>query len=369
MLIRKTSDLRVKEKEDIIAPIALMELYPLDLSSANFIIESRKTVQRIIRGEDARLMVVVGPCSIHKPSEALEYASWLADFQKKVSEKLFLVMRVYFEKPRTTIGWKGLINDPDMNGSHNINKGIRMARKLFCEITKMRVPIASEMLDPITPQFLADHISWGAIGARTTESQTHRELASGLSFPIGFKNGTDGGLQVAIDAMKAAMGEHSFLGMGDYGMTKIIRTTGNKDVHLVLRGGNLLPNYNYSSIQKAKNHLLREGFVPSIMIDCSHANSNKNHRLQKTVLDDVISQIAQGEKSIRSLMIESNINEGKQKMTKDGRNLLYGVSVTDACVSISETETMLLEACEDLSQINNKYIPEREYYQPSWVNM
>ena len=368
MVIRETSDLRVKEKEDIIAPIALMEISPLTVEGAQFVTKSRKTVKDILFGDDKRLMVVVGPCSIHNVDEAIEYARWLADFQKKVEDELFLVMRVYFEKPRTTVGWKGLINDPDMDESRNINSGIRKARRLFCEITKLGVPIASEMLDPITPQYLSDFISWGAIGARTTESQTHRELASGLSFPIGFKNGTDGGLQVAIDAMGAAMGEHSFLGMGEYGMTKIIRTTGNEDVHIVLRGG-MLPNYNEESIRKTEAQLRKAKQGSCIMVDCSHGNSFKNHKIQKSVLSQVIDQVVDGNLSIRGLMIESNINEGKQKIPDNIKDLKYGVSVTDACVSIKETEIMLLDASEALKNKPKNGIIEKYDKVPSWASV
>jgi len=369
MVIQSTRNLRIEAEEDIVAPLGLLEIFPLTTDGAKFVKNSRDTIKKILDNEDSRLMVVVGPCSIHDPKAALEYARWLVEFQKKVADQLFLVMRVYFEKPRTIVGWKGLINDPDMDGSRNINKGIRIARKLFCDITKLGVPIASEMLDPITPQYLSDFISWGAIGARTTESQTHRELASGLSFPIGFKNGTDGDLQIAIDAMGATMEKHSFLGMGDYGMTKIIRTSGNPDVHIVLRGGKI-PNYNSDSIRKAREQLRKNGFLNTgIMVDCSHANSHKNHIFQKVVLENVVDQVVAGDNTICALMIESNINEKNQKIPKDLSKLKYGVSVTDKCISIEETELILLEANERLNNRSSIKIPFQVINEIGWSSM
>ena len=369
MVMRETNNLRVNSFEPLVLPIELREKYPVTEVMSEFIYESREIIKGIIKGDDSRLMVIVGPCSIHDPEAALEYAQWLADFQKKVSDQLFLVMRVYFEKPRTTIGWKGLINDPDLNKTYNIQKGLQVARKLFHNITLLGVPIASEVLDPVTPQFLSDLVSWGAIGARTTESQTHREVASGLSFPVGFKNGTDGGLQVAIDAMGTAINPHYFPGIDRFGRASIVSTQGNPDVHLVLRGGNIKPNYSRDSIRRAKKQLIDAGFFPSVMVDCSHANSNKNHRLQKNVLEDVVSQILEGESIIRSIMIESNINEGNQKIPENILDLEYGVSITDKCVSIKDTELMLLKAHEDLKTKNPGAIFDRAYHQSSWMDM
>ncbi len=369
MVINSTRNLNIESMEDIIAPIGLLEVFPLTVKGVKFVTESRNIVKDILVNKDKRLMVVVGPCSIHDPEEALEYARWLAEFQKKVVKHLFLVMRVYFEKPRTTVGWKGLISDPRMDNSCDMNEGIRIARKLFCDITELGVPIASEMLDPITPQFLSDIITWGAIGARTTESQTHRQIVSGLSFPIGFKNGTDGGLQIAIDAMGAAMGKHSFFGMGDYGMTKIVRTKGNKNVHIVLRGGSLKPNYDAESIRKAENQLRETGFSAVIMIDCSHANSFKKYNLQANVLSQVIGQVVEGSQSIRALMIESNINAGSQKIPDNISDLKYGVSVTDGCVSIEDTEVMLLGACKELNDMSENAILEKYNKVPAWASM
>jgi 3-deoxy-7-phosphoheptulonate synthase len=259
-----------------------------------------------------------------------------------------LVMRVYFEKLRTTVGWKGLINDPDMNGSHLISKGLGIARGLLLKLTELEIPVANEMLDPITPEYVADMISWGAIGARTTESQTHRELASGLSFPIGFKNGTDGNLQIAIDAMKAAMHPHSFLGINREGRTSIIQTTGNPDVHIVLRGGSRKVNYHPEDIANTEESLQKNGLFPTIMVDCSHGNSNKDYQKQPEVLESIVQQVVNGNRSISGVMIESNIEAGNQKIAADLSHLKYGVSITDACIDWATTEKILLEAHKKL---------------------
>ena len=315
--------------------------------------DARRAAGRILRGEEDRLLVVVGPCSIHDPKGALEYAERLARLSKEVSDQLLLVMRVYFEKPRTTVGWKGLINDPDMNGTHLISKGLGIARRLLSEITAVKLPIATEMLDPITPEYLADHLSWGAIGARTTESQTHRELASGLSFPIGFKNGTDGNLQIAIDAMIAAQHSHSFLGINREGLTSIVQTTGNPDVHMVLRGGKK-PNYYPEDIANTEEKLAKAGLSPAIMVDCSHGNSEKNHEKQPQVLENVLEQIAAGNRSITSVMIESYLEGGNQPMPKDISQLKYGVSITDKCIDWQTTETILRKAHARLKSIGGR---------------
>jgi 3-deoxy-7-phosphoheptulonate synthase len=274
----------------------------------------------------------------------LEYARRLADLSRRVSQRMLLVMRVYFEKPRTTVGWKGLINDPDLNGTHQISKGLGVARRLKCEITDLGLPIAGEMLDPITPHYLADLISWGAIGARTTESQTHREMASGLSFPVGFKNGTDGNLQIAVDAIKAALAPHSFIGINNEGLTSIVQTVGNPDVHIVLRGGNDRPNYLPEDIARTEALLTKSGLHPAIMVDCSHANSCKDHNRQEEVLGNVCDQIAAGNRSICAVMIESNLEAGNQPIPADLAQLKYGVSVTDKCVDWATTERMLRHA-------------------------
>jgi 3-deoxy-7-phosphoheptulonate synthase len=297
-------------------------------------------------------MVVVGPCSIHDTEAALEYAGRLAELSRKVDDQLLLIMRVYFEKPRTTVGWKGLINDPDMNGTHLISKGLGIARGLLSRMTALRVPVANEMLDPITPEYVADLISWGAIGARTTESQTHRELASGLSFPIGFKNGTDGNLQIAIDAMKASMHSHSFLGINREGRTSIIQTSGNPDVHIVLRGGSKKVNYNPEDIKHTEEQLNKNGLLPTIMVDCSHGNSNKDYQKQPEVMESVVGQILAGNSSISGVMIESNLEAGSQKIPADICQLKYGVSITDACINWATTEQILIAAHSRLKKRN-----------------
>lgn len=339
----KTNNLKIKSITPIIAPTDLRQVFPVSAESGACVSSSRESINRILRGEDKRLMVVVGPCSIHDPKGALEYAERLAALSKEVGEELLLIMRVYFEKPRTTIGWKGLINDPDMDGSHLISKGLGIARGLLCKVTGLGLPVATEMLDPISPEYLADLLSWGAIGARTTESQTHRELASGLSFPIGFKNGTDGNLQIAIDAMKSALHSHSFLGINRDGLTSIVQTNGNPDVHMVLRGGSK-PNYAPEDIAKAEAMLTKAGLTPTVMVDCSHGNSEKKYDRQPLVLKSVVDQIEAGNRSISGVMIESYLKEGNQPMPKDLSQLTYGVSITDSCINWETTEQTLREA-------------------------
>ncbi|NOY12360.1 MAG: 3-deoxy-7-phosphoheptulonate synthase [Deltaproteobacteria bacterium] len=347
----QTNNLNVREVTPIIAPADLKQVFPLSIAEAAFVNDSRNTIKSILRGEDKRLIVVVGPCSIHDPQAAMEYARRLVDLADKFKDKLFIVMRVYFEKPRTTVGWKGLINDPDMDGTHRISKGLGIARQLYTAITALHLPIASEMLDPITPQYLSDMISWGAIGARTTESQTHREMASGLSFPVGFKNGTDGGLKIATDAMAAACRSHSFLGINYAGRSSIVETTGNPDIHIVLRGGNAGPNYLPEDIAATRGLLQKNHLPPSIMVDCSHANSEKNHERQKEVLNNVIEQIRNGTDNINGVMIESNLSAGNQNITEDLDHLKYGVSVTDKCVDWETTAEMLTSAFNKLPDL------------------
>lgn len=351
----KTNNLKVRAITPIIAPADLRQVFPLTEDASEFVSSSRSHIKNILRGKDPRLMVVVGPCSIHDPVAALEYATRLAKLSSELSDQLFLIMRVYFEKPRTTIGWKGLINDPDMNGSHQISKGLGIARRLLSDITRMLLPVATEMLDPITPEYLADHLSWGAIGARTTESQTHREMASGLSFPIGFKNGTDGNLQVAIDAMNAAYHSHSFLGINREGRTSIIQTTGNQDVHIVLRGGKK-PNYFPEDIKKTEEMLEKCGLFPTMMVDCSHGNSEKNHEKQPAVLESVVDQIAAGNRSISGVMIESSLYAGNQSIPVDLTQLKYGVSITDKCIDWETTEKILRAAHDRLRRCGGRRI-------------
>ncbi len=339
----RTSNLKIKSITPIIAPADLRQVFPISAAGCEFVSTSREQIKNILHDKDPRLMVVVGPCSIHDPKAALDYAGRLAKLARQVSDQLFLVMRVYFEKPRTTIGWKGLINDPDMDGSHLISKGLGIARDLLCRMTELNLPVATEMLDPITPEYLADLLSWGAIGARTTESQTHRELASGLSFPIGFKNGTDGNLQIAIDAMIAALHSHSFLGINREGLTSIIQTTGNPDVQIVLRGGKK-PNCSPEDIKKTEELMEKNKLFPTIMVDCSHGNSEKNHEKQPLVLQNVIDQIVAGNRSISGVMIESFIDGGNQPIPKDLSQLKYGLSITDKCIDWKTTERILIEA-------------------------
>ncbi len=340
----RTNNLNVSGLTPLIAPADLKQVLPLSEEGAEFVAKSRTQVQDILWNRDPRMMVVIGPCSIHDPKAAIEYAERLAKLNKELQDQLMLVMRVYFEKPRTTIGWKGLINDPDLNATHQISKGLGIARRLMLDITAMGLPVATEMLDPITPQYMADTISWGAIGARTTESQTHREMSSGLSFPVGFKNGTDGNLQIAIDAMGAACHPHSFLGINREGRTSIVRTTGNPDVHIVLRGGNDKPNYEAADIAMAQEKLDEAGIKTTLMVDCSHANSLKDHNRQEAVMQDVMAQVAAGNAKIGSLMIESFLKEGNQKMADKLEDLEYGVSITDKCVNWETTERMLRHA-------------------------
>ncbi|GIT09686.1 MAG: phospho-2-dehydro-3-deoxyheptonate aldolase [Pseudomonadota bacterium] len=341
----KTENLNIVEVMPITSPKQLKDLLPVSGSVIETVLNARNAINSILEGEDSRLLMIVGPCSIHDPKAAIEYAERLKKLADEVSETVLVVMRVYFEKPRTTVGWKGLINDPELDGSHKINKGIELARRLLLDINALGLPCATETLDPITPQYLADLISWSAIGARTTESQTHREMASGLSMPVGFKNGTDGGLSVAINAMKSALQPHHFLGINNEGLSSAIQTSGNSNLHLVLRGGSNGPNYDALSIQKAAESLASEGLPKAIMIDCNHANSGKDPSRQELVLRDAIHQIKNGDNSIVGIMIESNINGGNQPISA---SLQYGVSITDACLDWENTNRIILNAHQSL---------------------
>ncbi len=354
--MKRTTNLNVRSMTPIIAPTDLKQVFPLSERAAEFVTEVRQQIKDIIHNRDRRLMVVVGPCSIHDPQAAVDYARRLALLNRELSDQLLLVMRVYFEKPRTTIGWKGLINDPDLNGSHQISKGLGVARNLLCTVTSLGLPVACEMLDPITVQYLSDMVSWGAIGARTTESQPHREMASGLSFPVGFKNGTDGNLQIAVDAIAAATHSHNFLGIDREGRTAIVETCGNPDGHMVLRGGSGRPNYDPESIACAETLLAQNGLQPSIMVDCSHANSYKDHNRQEEVLDNVLEQLARGNRSINSLMVESNLGEGSQPLKGDFESLHYGISITDKCIGWATTERLLRRAHSMLLKIGGRRI-------------
>jgi 3-deoxy-7-phosphoheptulonate synthase len=337
----KTQDLHVREIVRLSSPRAVKGEFPTTDAASATVAGARERVVRILQQQDPRLLVVVGPCSIHDEHSALEYAARLSALRREFADRMEIVMRVYFEKPRTTIGWKGLINDPHLDGSQDIEAGLKIARRLLLKITELELPAATEFLDPIVPQFIADLITWAAVGARTTESQTHREMASGLSMPVGFKNATDGGLQVAIDAMGAAQHAHSFLGIDQDGVTGIVRTTGNPDGHVVLRGGRARTNYDAASIREAEAVLKKAGLPPVMMVDCSHANSEKQHARQEDVWRSVIEQRAGGTLSLVGLMVESHLHEGNQPFPRPASELKYGVSITDACLNWETTERML----------------------------
>ncbi|KAK4199274.1 hypothetical protein QBC40DRAFT_282214 [Triangularia verruculosa] len=342
----QADDMRVLGQDPLIPPALLISEIPITEDALHTVVKGRRDAVGVIMGRNDRLLVIVGPCSIHDPATAIEYAHRLKALSDKLSEDLVIVMRAYLEKPRTTVGWKGLINDPDIDETFKINKGLRVSRQLFRDLTSTGMPIATEMLDTISPQFLADLISVGAIGARTTESQLHRELASGLSFPIGFKNGTDGSLGVAIDAIGAAAAKHHFMGVTKQGLAAITRTSGNEHGFVILRGGTKGTNYDKASVQAAKDTLVKKGQKLAIMVDCSHGNSNKDHRNQPKVAATVAEQLREGETAIIGVMIESNINEGNQKVPAEGPAALKkGVSITDACINWDTTVTVL----EDLA--------------------
>ena len=350
----ENDDARVLGYDPLIPPALLQSEIPATSSSIATVARGRRECKDIIHGRDDRLLVMVGPCSIHDPATAIEYAQQLMTLAATLSQDLCIIMRAYLEKPRTTVGWKGLINDPDIDESYKINKGLRVSRQLYADLTALGMPIASEMLDTISPQFLADLISLGAIGARTTESQLHRELASGLSFPIGFKNGTDGSLGVAIDAVGAARARHHFMGVTKQGLAAITRTSGNEDCFVILRGGTKGTNYDPSSVKAARESLRKKGQREIMMIDCSHGNSEKDHRRQPIVAKTIADQIRQGEDSIVAVMIESNINEGNQKAPGAGQgglaSLKKGVSITDACIHWEKTVEVLGGLAEAVRQ-------------------
>lgn len=337
----RIENVRVSGFKRLITPVQVKEQISASPGTLDQILAARDTARRILKGEDPRLMVVVGPCSIHDPVSALDYAKRLASLAKELEEKLFIVMRVYFEKPRTTVGWKGLINDPHLDDSADLEYGIKLARRLLLDIAELGLPMGTEFLDPIIPQYIADLISWAAIGARTTESQTHREMASGLSMPVGFKNGTDGSVQTALDAMRSAFAPHSFLGIDPEGMTSIITTSGNQDSHLVLRGGRDGTNYGPEHTASAAEKLRKAGLPVSLMVDCSHANSGKDPLRQPEVLRNVLQQRKAGRSELVAVMLESHIHLGTQSAAKDG--LKYGVSITDACLDWESTASLLRE--------------------------
>jgi len=344
-----TDDERIAGYRPLLPPAILTEELPITEQASNTIANARRTAEAIVRGEDDRLLVVVGPCSIHDPKAALEYADHLQTLMHELAADLHIVMRVYFEKPRTTIGWKGLINDPHLDGTFDINNGLRAARGLLLELANRGIPAGSEFLDVITPQFIADLISWGAIGARTTESQIHRELASGSSMPIGFKNGTDGNVQIAVDAIGAARHPHHFLSVTKQSIAAIVTTRGNDTCHLILRGSNRGPNYDPDSLAEAAALLRANGLRERIMIDCSHGNSRKDHRRQPEVIGDLCVQLAAGSQTICGVMLESHLKEGKQNHN-DATPLVYGQSITDACMSWTTTAPLLHELARAVRQ-------------------
>lgn len=350
MTDQAVDDLNVVSQERLISPKEIKEKLPLTDAARKVVTEGRDTVRNILDRKDPRLMVVIGPCSIHDLEAAKDYANRLKALAEKVSDSLYIVMRVYFEKPRTTVGWKGLINDPYLDDSFKVQDGLHIGRQLLLDIAEIGLPTATEALDPISPQYMQDLISWSAIGARTTESQTHREMASGLSSAVGFKNGTDGGLTVAINALQSVSNPHRFLGIDTDGKVSIVTTKGNGYGHVVLRGGNGKPNYDSVSVAMCEQELEKASLTPNIMVDCSHANSNKNHALQPLVMENVTNQILEGNKSIIGIMVESHINEGNQKISDD---MAYGVSVTDACIDWETTEKTLIDMNEKLKTVIN----------------
>ena len=345
-----TEDLNVASNEALITPEQLKDEMPLIGGSLESVNSARNTIFSILDRKDARMFVVVGACSIHDTGAAIDYAKRLKNLADQVAEKLFIVMRVYFEKPRTTVGWKGLINDPDLNGTHQVEKGLRLARKILLDINELGLPAATETLDPITPQYIADLLAWSAIGARTTESQTHREMTSGLSMPVGFKNGTDGSLDIAVNAIQSAAHPHHFLGINHEGRASVVNTKGNTYCHIVLRGGKHGPNFDALSIEDTEDQLRKEGVKPTIMVDCSHGNSNKRPEKQEIVLRDIVRQVVDGNQSIVGTMIESHLHLGNQPISDE---MQYGVSITDKCLDWENTERILREAYEQLGSLKS----------------
>ncbi|MBP8025175.1 MAG: 3-deoxy-7-phosphoheptulonate synthase AroG [Neisseria sp.] len=335
MNAHKTDDVKIREVKELLPPIAHLYELPISDAAADLVHQTRQEIADLVHGRDKRLLLIIGPCSIHDPEAALEYARKLLPLRKKYEKELLIVMRVYFEKPRTTVGWKGLINDPHLDGTFDINFGLRQARRLLLALNDMGMPASTEFLDMITPQYYADLISWGAIGARTTESQVHRELASGLSCPVGFKNGTDGNLKIAIDAIGAASHPHHFLSVTKAGHSAIVHTAGNADCHVILRGGKE-PNYDSGHVKAAAEQLTKAGVTPKLMVDCSHANSRKDYTRQMEVAQDVAQQLRAGENNIMGLMVESHLVAGRQDKPE-----VYGQSITDACIGWDATEEML----------------------------
>lgn len=347
MTLQSTDDLRISAMKELLSPEQLIGEFPLSEKASETVFNARKGIQDILRGNDDRLLVIAGPCSIHDPAAAMDYAERLAEPMKALKDDLLIVMRVYFEKPRTTVGWKGLINDPFLDDSFQINEGLRKARSLLLALAEKGIPSGTEYLDLISPQYVADLIAWGAIGARTTESQCHRELASGLSCPVGFKNGTSGDVQIAIDAIGSASHPHHFLSVTKQGHSAIFQTAGNPDCHIILRGGHKHTNYDPENVRDVTDKLEKAGLPQNIIIDCSHANSGKDHNRQVVVCRDVAYQVAAGEKNIKGLMLESHLVAGNQKVV-EGQELTYGQSITDACMDWNDTDGLLQELADSV---------------------
>jgi 3-deoxy-7-phosphoheptulonate synthase len=344
-----TSDVRILKTEPLVAPDELARQIPATPAIAETVVSGRQQVQAVLAGEDPRLLLVMGPCSIHDEKAALEYGERFAALAEAVSDRMLLVMRVYFEKPRTTLGWKGLINDPHLDGSFDVAGGLALARRLLASLAAQGVHTATEFLDPIVPQYIADLVTWAAVGARTTESQIHREMASGLSMPVGFKNGTDGGYQIAIDAMKTSRAPHAFLGIDHQGRTCVVHTAGNPYGHLILRGGSRGTNFSAEAVGEVQGKLEAAGLSPRILVDCSHANSEKDHNRQAIAFRDVVAQRAAGNANIVGLMVESHLGAGRQDLGDDPSKLAYGVSITDACIDWDTTAALVHEAHEALA--------------------
>lgn len=345
----ETSNIHIETSQILITPNEIKSKLPLTDSAERTVLKSRQEIEAILEFQDRRKFIVVGPCSIHDLKAAEDYAEKLKVLSERVKDKLLLIMRVYFEKPRTTVGWKGLINDPDLDDSFHIEKGLLMARNLLIKIAELGLPAGTEALDPIVPQYISELISWTAIGARTTESQTHREMSSGLSMPVGFKNGTDGSIQVALNALESAKSPHRFLGINEEGQVSIFKTTGNAYGHIILRGSDSKSNFDAASVKLVEEKLKEAKLPPRIVIDCSHGNSRKDHKLQGSVFETIIQQIVDGNTSIVGMMLESNLYEGNQPISSKLENLKYGVSVTDKCISWEETEKIILNAYEKLN--------------------
>lgn len=348
--MQPTQQIHIRGTTPLISPRDLLQQIPMSEAANRTVVQGRAELIRVLAGEDPRMLAVVGPCSIHDEHAALEYAQKLQAVAEEIKSTTLVIMRVYFEKPRTVMGWKGLINDPGLDGSFDIETGLRRARNLLLKINELGMPAATEMLEPITPQYVADLVTWAAIGARTTESQTHRQMASGLSMPVGYKNGTDGNLEIAIQAMQAAQSPHSFLGIDTDGRTCVIHTTGNPYGHLILRGGRSGPNYDAQNVKAAADALTAAKLPPYLMVDCSHANSDKDYTKQAAVWRDAVAQRAAGNRHIVGLMLESNLVAGSQKLTKDLSQLKYGISITDGCIGWEQTEELLRDAHAKLKQ-------------------